>query len=282
MAKSAPGICLDFSTAATRPSLQPPSAVALLDVKPHEITSTKSIAITSAPPLSEGLNNILDGYTYPVLTLPNDITSEIFICFLPIYPAAPPLIGLASPTTLTHVCRHWRAVALATPALWRAIQFHPGRTRHPRIRRISDEWIRRAGSCPLSIDILTTDGDFLSEILAGPSTELWEHLQLRHDPRSALPAIGGVPLPLLRGLELSATAHGGRARHPVLDITFLDRNVAQLRAIVLNGPNIPKVTLPWTVDVFDLELRRGRTLHPHSASGNKPRQMLPDPPRRAF
>ena len=119
-----------------------------------------------------------DGYIYPVLTLPNEITSEIFICFLPDYPATPPLTGLASPTTLTHVCRQWRAVALATPVLWRAIKFHTGRTTHAQIRRISDEWMKRAGSCSLSIDINTPDGDFVCEIQAEPSAERWEHLQL--------------------------------------------------------------------------------------------------------
>ncbi|KAJ6456457.1 hypothetical protein C8R45DRAFT_578737 [Mycena sanguinolenta] len=191
----------------------------------------------------------LDGYTSPVLTLPNEITSEIFLRFLPDYPATPPLTGLASPITLTHVCRQWRAVALATPVLWRAIEFHTGRTPHTQIRRISDEWMRRASSCPLSININTPDGDFIHEILAEHSAERWEHLQL-YIPLLALPAIGGRPLPTLRGLEIFLTAHR-RARFSVPDVVFLDRDVPQLRTVVLHGPVIllgpviPKVTLPW-------------------------------------
>jgi hypothetical protein len=43
----------------------------------------------------------LDCYKYPVLTLPNEITTEIFIRFLPIYPSCPQLTGLESPTLLT-------------------------------------------------------------------------------------------------------------------------------------------------------------------------------------
>ncbi|KAJ7641164.1 hypothetical protein FB45DRAFT_712335, partial [Roridomyces roridus] len=57
----------------------------------------------------------------PVLTLPNEITSEIFVHFLPPYPVCPPMTGLDSPTSLTHICRQWREIALATPKLWRAI-----------------------------------------------------------------------------------------------------------------------------------------------------------------
>ncbi|KAJ7882301.1 hypothetical protein B0H13DRAFT_1629544, partial [Mycena leptocephala] len=60
----------------------------------------------------------LDSYKYPVLRLPNEIVSEIFTHFLPIYPLCPPVAGLLSPTVLTHICRKWREIALTTPDLW--------------------------------------------------------------------------------------------------------------------------------------------------------------------
>ncbi|KAJ7149603.1 hypothetical protein C8R46DRAFT_862664, partial [Mycena filopes] len=63
----------------------------------------------------------LDSYHYPVLDLPTEIICEIFLRFLPIYPLRPPLTGPGSPTVLTQVCRAWRAIALSTPSLWRAI-----------------------------------------------------------------------------------------------------------------------------------------------------------------
>ncbi|KAJ6577973.1 hypothetical protein B0H19DRAFT_1122031 [Mycena capillaripes] len=59
----------------------------------------------------------LDSYTYPVLTLPNEIISEIFIHFLPTYPFCPPLTGVLSPTILTHIFRRLREIALGTPVL---------------------------------------------------------------------------------------------------------------------------------------------------------------------
>ncbi|KAK6977953.1 F-box domain-containing protein, partial [Favolaschia claudopus] len=67
------------------------------------------------------IQNRLDAFIYPVLTLPNEVVSEIFIQFLPAYPKPPPLVGTSSPTLLTHICQKWRAIALATPKLWRVI-----------------------------------------------------------------------------------------------------------------------------------------------------------------
>ncbi|KAJ7906574.1 hypothetical protein B0H13DRAFT_2020452 [Mycena leptocephala] len=60
-------------------------------------------------------------HRYPVLTLPNEIISEIFIHFLPVYPLCPPSTGILSPTLLTQICRRWREISLATPALWKAV-----------------------------------------------------------------------------------------------------------------------------------------------------------------
>jgi hypothetical protein len=66
----------------------------------------------------------LDSIVYPVLTLPSEITSEIFICCLPtsstdvernaVDPHAPPML-------LSHVCQAWREITLSTPALWATI-----------------------------------------------------------------------------------------------------------------------------------------------------------------
>jgi hypothetical protein len=63
----------------------------------------------------------LNSYKYPVLTLPNEIISEIFIHLLPPCPLCPPITAIFSPTHLTHICRRWLEIALGTPELWRVI-----------------------------------------------------------------------------------------------------------------------------------------------------------------
>ncbi|KAJ7903835.1 hypothetical protein B0H13DRAFT_2025532, partial [Mycena leptocephala] len=93
----------------------------------------------------------LDSYIYPVLTLPNEIVSEIFVHFVPPYPQRPPLTGILSPNTLARICRQWREVALATPALWRAIRLSDDRIVLERQRHIADTWLSRSRFCPLSV-----------------------------------------------------------------------------------------------------------------------------------
>ncbi|KAJ7231014.1 hypothetical protein C8J57DRAFT_966010, partial [Mycena rebaudengoi] len=70
----------------------------------------------------QDLQTCLDAYKYPILTLPTEITSGIFVHFLPPYPQCTPATGLSSPELPCQICRVWREIALGTPQLWRAIE----------------------------------------------------------------------------------------------------------------------------------------------------------------
>ncbi|KAJ7762607.1 hypothetical protein B0H16DRAFT_1263925, partial [Mycena metata] len=58
----------------------------------------------------------LDSIVYPVLTLPVEITTEIFVRCLPRYSAYPS--GNVAPMLLGRICRQWRNIACSTPRLW--------------------------------------------------------------------------------------------------------------------------------------------------------------------
>ncbi|KAJ7807893.1 hypothetical protein B0H13DRAFT_2386137 [Mycena leptocephala] len=185
--------------------------------------------------------------TYPVLTLPNEIVSEIFIHFLPLCPLCPPLTGLLSPTTLTQICRQWREVAQATPELWRAIPFANNRIPLEEQLHICDIWLSRSRGYPLSIRINRplSGSDSLQKILSAvaPHQTRWEHLTLLMNESMLGPSLDG-PVPLLRLLDVEVSH-----RH-----SFASYQVLLLRTVCLTGAAVPQVGLPW-LQLTSLTLR---------------------------
>ncbi|KAF8151935.1 hypothetical protein K438DRAFT_2026925 [Mycena galopus ATCC 62051] len=161
----------------------------------------------------------LDSYKYPVLTLPNEIISEIFVRLLPIYPQYPPFAGLDSPTLLTQICREWRQIAVATPELWRIISF-------------DDDCDSLTFGQRLDLFRI-----WLTRQIAGPRPDHFPpwtlgSLDLNLSP-SHISVLEG-PMPLLRHL----------------DLTLLDNNIftisqaPSLRSITLSALSPLQVTLP--------------------------------------
>ncbi|KAJ6554310.1 hypothetical protein B0H19DRAFT_1153133 [Mycena capillaripes] len=175
------------------------------------------------------LQERLESNKRPVLTLPNELVSEIFIHFLPAYPLCPPLFGIDSPTSLTHICREWRQIALATPQLWRAIQLYDHDNKQ--LYHVVNIWLDRSRSCLLSIHSETNYA--WPELFSGflPHRSRWEYLKLHcvQIPPAA------ATLPLLRHLELSG--HGFDS--------FSFHDVPLLRSADLDCDFTENITLPW-------------------------------------
>ncbi|KAF7360573.1 F-box domain-containing protein [Mycena venus] len=191
----------------------------------------------------------LDSYKYPVLTLPNELVSEIFIYFLPIYPVCPPLTGILSPICLTHICRKWRDIGLATPALWRAMSLSGNHNTFDWL----EMWLGRSGCCPLSIRMDEwEDGDIplVSELIAVVLLHRarLEHLQIRLF--GPLPAIE-TRLPLLSHLDLEFD----NFPNGPIGITFHEDDVPLLRTVTLDVIASRNVVLPWA-QLTSLTLRQ--------------------------
>ncbi|KAJ7121039.1 hypothetical protein C8R44DRAFT_171426 [Mycena epipterygia] len=203
----------------------------------------------------------LDTYIYPILTLPNEITSEIFIHFLPPFPERSTPMGPLSPSLLSKICRQWRNVALSTPSLWTAVELNlRNPNRHQQQLRLLETWLARSGSCPLSIELergldgrkdISTDA-FVEAIVR--CTLRWYDMSLQL-PHEELCLIKG-PMPLLRTLKLGSTTYSDAVPSPVVPFGQAP-NLKDVVLCVYFDPFI--ITLPWaqiatlSATLFDTE-----------------------------
>ncbi|KAJ7286571.1 hypothetical protein C8J57DRAFT_1664792 [Mycena rebaudengoi] len=190
-------------------------------------------------------------YKYPILTLPSEITSEIFLHFIPVYPNRPDPRGIESPTRLGQICRTWREIAFRTPRLWRAIKLDLYQTPSTRILQLDilSTWLLRSKNSPLSISmkypLSYSEADlpqFAVEITRHSSR--WEYVELLL-PSDNLRLIGSADFPLLRSLAFGA---GGYFHEPgSLDNVSSFANAPNLTDVTLfKGCSPFRTALPWS------------------------------------
>ncbi|KAK7023126.1 F-box domain-containing protein [Favolaschia claudopus] len=177
----------------------------------------------------------LDSYRYPVLSLPIEIVSGIFLRLIPPYPQPLPAFGIRSPTTLTHVCRQWRDIALATRRLWRAVWIEGEKydgSLKTEWRALATLWAERSGTLPLSIYVDSAD-----PTMAFPtSRDRLEHLRI-HLRWSQGQRITVDSLPVLQSLELTTNAHS--------PASFTLQAAPLLRTVSLVAIPLRCVAVPW-------------------------------------
>ncbi|KAF7343353.1 F-box domain-containing protein [Mycena venus] len=179
-----------------------------------------------------------NAYRCPALTIPDEIVLEIFLHFLPIYPKCPPPISLLSPYLLCHICRKWRAIAIGTPSLWRAISLSLHRTRRLQHTYSSlDMSLRLSGSRPLSIKLSSPlyDAKFaqFGQSIAGHFARL-EHLELLFPKLLHVLPHELLSLPVLRSLKL------GVEENMSVALSFLA------------APLLQKVAIGWYCEYYRL------------------------------
>ncbi|KAJ7711948.1 hypothetical protein DFH07DRAFT_763422, partial [Mycena maculata] len=182
------------------------------------------------------------------LTLPSEITSEIFTHFLPAYPKHCQLVSPDSPSHLSRICRAWRNVAVSTPTLWNAIELnihdpelHEHQLPLPKTR------LTRSGGCPLCIALLCrydtqiSTTVFVEAIVCHTSRRQEIELLL---PYEDLRHITGV-MPLLRILTLGPTMELEEST-PVATPVVLFIQAPNLREATLSSYFNPFcITLSW-------------------------------------
>ncbi|KAK6977977.1 F-box domain-containing protein [Favolaschia claudopus] len=220
-------------------------AARIFELEAQIATLRSSIEVLSAAQWSA--QERLDSYKYPVLTLPNEIVSEIFQHSLPPYPTPLSLVGASVPTSLTQICRKWREVAHSTPSLWRSIELNGCTGDHQKqVVFMAGIWLERSGSIPLSIQSShpSTTSLLIPAIIG--HTARWEHITLSLNHSHQLLTIVDKPMPLLRTLYLNFHQN---AHHPLVL-----ENLPLLRTVMLDDFESPSVSLPWS-QLTSLSLR---------------------------
>ncbi|KAJ7753421.1 hypothetical protein DFH07DRAFT_513958 [Mycena maculata] len=193
----------------------------------------------------------LDAVAYPVLTLPPEVTTDIFLHCLPKSPHEPrPRLA---PLLLGGICRDWRAIALATPRFWSVLRVKLDRypTRPHVLAELLRTWLSRSGSQPLNLGLCYEDPP------SAPSPEAVIHTLLLHahhweDVELVLPHADMLRIfedffgrfPLLKKLELCQSEFG--VRDPPCSFRNL-RHSYELRQFVVDGDTLHPLPneLPW-------------------------------------
>ncbi|KAJ7220928.1 hypothetical protein GGX14DRAFT_432445, partial [Mycena pura] len=188
----------------------------------------------------------LDLIAYPVLTLPPEITAEIFKWCID---TDKRLLPSMAPLLLTRICRDWRDLAFSTPALWDTITEIDFGV-HPRAEAFVETWFSRAGTCPLSLGIIASESLFsacLESVILQHASRL-QSLDVMTNAE-ALCNLTAIPsFPILRNLELSNLDDYCDDEHDIqFIIQFIWINDAPiLRHLSLDCVRPSTAFMPWT------------------------------------
>ncbi|KAJ7186370.1 hypothetical protein C8R46DRAFT_880206, partial [Mycena filopes] len=155
-----------------------------------------------------------------------------------------------SPSFLCQICRQWRAIAVSTPDLWRAIDFELFERSRSRMFGAAElehakTWLARSGMRPLSIRLsctpdveITASFDTLFETLL-LYCDRWEYLHLEV-PFEFFALVDGN-MPLLRALTVGLNEYS----RPHSSAMSPFRRAPELRSVLLTESFTTALVLPW-------------------------------------
>ncbi|KAJ7602109.1 hypothetical protein DFH06DRAFT_1259478 [Mycena polygramma] len=178
--------------------------------------------------------------TYPILTLPTEITVEILVRCLPDEPSGPRTDS--APLLLGRICRTWRNISLNTPELWSFLRVTLRDDFEDPPVEFVEAWLMRAQNWPLTLvmDCFESSGHCIK--LLKQHSHMWHDvmLVLRFDQFSFLAP--DLHLPLLQRLAIAVVDHPVEVANPVT----VFRKAPALRHLHVQDSVLPVNTeLPW-------------------------------------
>ncbi|KAF7794969.1 hypothetical protein EIP86_006112 [Pleurotus ostreatoroseus] len=169
----------------------------------------------------------------PAVRLPSELLQEIFSIFAQLCPRRNDHVdGLRwdSWVQVTHVCRRWRSVALAFPALWTRITVVNA--------RVARAWFHRSGELPLDVVCYVTPQD------RQPSKSC-EAISRAHDRLE----VTMQELHRLRRLEVISTSW---SRTFISSSTWLGRSAPLLESLILDVRASPAARCEFNISTLTL------------------------------
>ncbi|KAJ7617296.1 hypothetical protein FB45DRAFT_1063786 [Roridomyces roridus] len=178
------------------------------------------------------LEDVVGAFVFPVLTVPPELVSKIFLECLPANGRVQPR-KFTAPLVLAQICQQWRQIALETQQLWCSIDLTFRRRRHTPgfydiwsfsftsdgkddpmdapydgACKLLQTWFRRVSSCPLSITLRChKERNSLPASIWPAITEFagqWGRLEIQL-PMRDIPLLERIrgPFPLLYSLSIN-------------------------------------------------------------------------------
>ncbi|KAJ7255703.1 hypothetical protein C8J57DRAFT_1655267 [Mycena rebaudengoi] len=180
-----------------------------------------------------------DSIVYPVLTLPIEITVEIFRRTFPPSPSPSPL---EAPLLLGQICRQWREIALNAHELWQSLSI----SNHRSIALLK-MWLSRSGDSPLNYSIGCADpvtaGALINASLQ--HSHHWEDVTLGL-PYTSFSRLRFRKLPMLRRIAFAIYyQHIVPGAPDAVPNNVVIADAPLLRAVRIANSNI-HFDLPWS------------------------------------
>ncbi|KAJ7138757.1 hypothetical protein C8R43DRAFT_842773, partial [Mycena crocata] len=183
----------------------------------------------------------IDSFIYPILTIPSEISAEIFLWAVNhgyrLHPTRAPL-------SLLQVCKVWRALALSLPALWDTIsEIGLARALSQGMENFITTWFSRAQTRPLSLNLTSGSEEetpHLHSVISQHASRLQNLVLLISS--GSFPNLASIqPFPLLRDLGLHCVGGMVNPQTPML----LFDGAPLLRTLSL-GIAPSTLLMPWS------------------------------------
>ncbi|KAJ7692871.1 hypothetical protein B0H17DRAFT_512602 [Mycena rosella] len=181
-----------------------------------------------------------DSIVYPVLCLPPELTSLIFIHCIQSTGDLPHPSPIGAPLLLTQICRQWREIAVNTPELWQSIALVDTRS-----VEVFKTWLSRSGSLPLSFSLNCVDPIHAASLIDAcmPHAHRWQDVELALPARVLKRLDCAAPLLMLRRISLSL--RGPFSREGAVDVHRIASSAVLLRQAIVNTYPDLRFDLPW-------------------------------------